>query len=55
MIILYAVGRFLLELIRTDEGGQFGTAFTISQWISFAGLACGVLLFVYVRTLARND
>ena len=49
MMILYAIGRFLLELIRTDEAGQFGTAFTISQWISFAGLSMGFLLLLYVK------
>ena len=49
MIILYSVGRFLLELIRTDEAGQFGTAFTISQWVSFGVLALGFLLLAYIR------
>ena len=49
MIILYSVGRFLLELVRTDEAGQFGTAFTISQWVSFGALALGFLLLAYVR------
>ena len=31
---LYPVSRFLLELIRDDEGGLLGTPLTISQWIS---------------------
>ncbi|MBC8355751.1 MAG: prolipoprotein diacylglyceryl transferase [Planctomycetes bacterium] len=31
---LYSVTRFLLEAIRTDEAGQLGTAFTISQIVS---------------------
>lgn len=30
----YAVLRFLLELVRVDESGQFGTSLTISQWVS---------------------
>lgn len=54
MMILYAIGRFLLELIRTDETGQFGTNFTISQWLSFAGLAAGGLLLIYLRKNVRR-
>ena len=50
MMIFYAVSRFLLELIRTDEAGQFGTSFTISQWISFGGFAFGCALLAYVRS-----
>lgn len=30
----YAVLRFVLEIVRVDEGGQFGTQWSISQWIS---------------------
>jgi len=47
----YAVLRFVLELIRVDEGGQFGTALTISQWVSivvFIGSMVG-LIWVYYR------
>lgn len=50
MLILYAIGRFLLESIRTDELGVFGTPFTISQCVSFMILALGVLAFVYFRS-----
>ena len=49
MLILYAVGRFLLEMIRTDEAGQFGTSITISQWISMLALLFGIGLLAYVR------
>ncbi|MFT7632760.1 MAG: phosphatidylglycerol:prolipoprotein diacylglycerol transferase, partial [Mariniblastus sp.] len=35
MLILYSIGRFMMELIRQDELGQFGTPFTISQLVSF--------------------
>jgi phosphatidylglycerol---prolipoprotein diacylglyceryl transferase len=46
-IILYAVSRFLLEWIRSDEAGQFGTQFTIAQLISMAGGAIALVgLFV---------
>lgn len=30
----YAVLRFVLEWVRVDEAGQFGTALSISQWVS---------------------
>ncbi len=38
-LTLYPITRFLLELIRNDEPGQFGTGLTISQWVSLAILA----------------
>ena len=34
----YAVLRFVLEIVRVDEGGQFGTALSISQWVSICVL-----------------
>ncbi len=30
----YAVLRFVLEIVRVDEAGQFGTVLSISQWVS---------------------
>jgi phosphatidylglycerol:prolipoprotein diacylglycerol transferase len=35
----YAVLRFVLELVRVDEAGQFGTNLSISQWVSLIVLA----------------
>lgn len=35
-LIIYPITRFCMELLRADEGGQFGTSLTISQWISIA-------------------
>lgn len=35
---LYAIGRFVLEMIRTDESGYLGTSLTISQWVSVISL-----------------
>jgi len=49
MLILYSIGRFLMELIRTDEPGQFGTDLTISQWVSIAMIVVGFALFAYAR------
>ncbi len=33
-ILLYAFSRFLLEWVRSDEAGQFGTPFTIAQLVA---------------------
>lgn len=30
----YAIMRFVLEIVRVDEAGQFGTSLSISQWVS---------------------
>ena len=49
MLILYPIGRFLLELIRQDELGQFGTELTISQWVSFGAIFIGISFLAYVR------
>lgn len=39
----YAVLRFILEWIRVDESGQFGTSLSISQWVSvFVLLLSGI-------------
>ena len=50
MLILYSIGRFLMELIRQDELGQFGTEFTISQWVSVLAILVGFALFALARS-----
>ncbi len=50
MLILYSVGRFLLEIIRRDETGLMGTSLTISQWVSVGTIVVGFALMAYVRT-----
>ena len=50
MCVIYPVCRFLLELIRTDELGAFGTPFTGSQLVSICLFVAGLGLFAYVRT-----
>lgn len=45
--IAYPISRFLVEFIRGDELGQFGTAFTISQWVSLGLCAAGVLFYAW--------
>ncbi|MFT7631977.1 MAG: phosphatidylglycerol:prolipoprotein diacylglycerol transferase, partial [Mariniblastus sp.] len=51
MLILYSIGRFMMELIRQDELGQFGTPFTISQLVSFGTILLGFGIFFGVRLL----
>jgi len=43
--LLYGVKRVILEFLRGDELGQFGTMFTISQWISAGIFATGLILW----------
>lgn len=45
----YAILRFVLEIVRVDEAGQFGTALSISQWVSVAVLVASVagLAWIY--------
>jgi phosphatidylglycerol:prolipoprotein diacylglycerol transferase len=38
----YAVLRFLVEIMRVDEGGQFGTNLSISQWVSLVVFSCAM-------------
>ncbi|MGV3483690.1 MAG: prolipoprotein diacylglyceryl transferase family protein [Planctomycetaceae bacterium] len=47
----YAVLRFGMEMLRNDEPGQFGTALTISQWVSVVVfiLSCGGLLWLRMQ------
>ena len=49
MLILYSVARFLIEIIRQDESGQFGTELTISQWVSIVTIAAGFALFIFAQ------
>lgn len=46
---VHAVSRFLLEVIRIDEPGMFGTQLSISQLISVGLLALGVGLWLYIE------
>jgi len=52
LMIYYPVTRFILEMIRTDEGSFFGTGLTISQNVSLVILGGAVLLGFY---LARSS
>ena len=48
MLILYPVGRFLMEFVRQDEAGLF-LGFTFSQLISFGVVVAGFALFALAK------
>lgn len=45
--LAYGILRFLEEIVRVDEGGQFGTDLSISQWVSMVGILFGAILTIY--------
>lgn len=47
-MLAYPINRFLVEFLRGDEMGQFGTMLTISQWVSIGLFATGLLLYIGV-------
>jgi phosphatidylglycerol:prolipoprotein diacylglycerol transferase len=53
-LAMYPIGRFVIEIIRVDEPGQWGTSLSISQWISFGLLAIAVLLWARSQFLNRR-
>ncbi|MDB2686452.1 prolipoprotein diacylglyceryl transferase [Mariniblastus sp.] len=50
MLILYPVGRFLMEIVRQDEAGQFGTGLTISQLVSLGMVLIGFAMFAMAKS-----
>ncbi len=54
-LALYAISRFVLEMIRTDEGGYLHTSLTISQWVSVLALAALIALGIAVHRQPRLD
>jgi len=44
----YSVTRFLIEIVRNDEPGRFGTSLTISQWYSMGIFVIGTTLLVWL-------
>ncbi len=49
-LILYAIGRFLVEMTRGDDGarGIYG-AFSTSQWVSIGTAVIGILMLIRLR------
>jgi phosphatidylglycerol---prolipoprotein diacylglyceryl transferase len=54
-LTLHPLSRFMLEIIRTDEGPVFGTGLSISQNISLLVLAGGIGLWIYVSRQPRGS
>lgn len=54
LLMLHPVSRFLLEIIRTDEPGQFGTSLSISQWLSGLLFLVGLALTGYLARRPRG-
>jgi phosphatidylglycerol:prolipoprotein diacylglycerol transferase len=48
---LYAVSRYLLEGIRSDEAGQLGTTFTIAQLVSLASGFASIIGIIVISRL----
>ncbi len=55
LITVHPISRYLLESIRTDEPGQFGTDLTISQWISLGILVAAAGFWYYVEKQPRGS
>ena len=51
----YAILRFILEMVRVDEQGQFGTSLSISQWVSILVLAGSFVGLAWLYTRPRDD
>jgi phosphatidylglycerol:prolipoprotein diacylglycerol transferase len=47
--IAYPINRFMIEFLRSDEAGQFGTTLTIAQWVSLGLLVSGVVFYLALR------
>ena len=54
--IAYPISRLVIERLRGDEMGQFGTSLTIAQWVSLGVSACSlVYLCLLLRRTAPGD
>ena len=54
-LIAYPISRFVIEILRGDEIGRFGTGLTISQCVSLAVLAFGIGLGCWLKQHARRS
>lgn len=53
--LVYPITRFVLEYLRSDELGQFGTTLTISQWVSIAMFASGLVFTAWLNFRPRAE
>ena len=51
----YAVLRFVLEMIRVDEAGQFGTGLSISQLVSLVVFALSLVGLAWIYCSPRHS
>jgi len=54
-LVLYPLTRIVLEIIRTDEAGKFGTGLTISQLVSLALIVLAACLWVFIMRQPRGS
>lgn len=54
LLTIHPLSRFLLEIVRTDEPGMFGTGLSIAQVISLALLAGAAALWLFLRSQPRG-
>jgi phosphatidylglycerol:prolipoprotein diacylglycerol transferase len=54
LLTIYPVTRYLIEIIRTDESGMFGTNLSISQIVSLLILTIIALFWVYLLRQPRG-
>jgi len=47
--LAYPINRFMIEFLRADEPGQFGTSLTIAQWVSLGLFAAGVAFILTLK------
>ncbi len=47
-LMIYPITRFVIEILRNDEGGQLGTSLTISQWVSICLFAVNIGYMVWL-------
>jgi phosphatidylglycerol:prolipoprotein diacylglycerol transferase len=55
LITIHPLSRFLLEMIRSDEPGRFGTDLTIAQWMSIGIMLGGVAFLIYLERQPRGS
>ncbi|MFZ1934613.1 MAG: prolipoprotein diacylglyceryl transferase family protein [Thermoguttaceae bacterium] len=48
VLSIYPITRFLIEGLRSDEAGRFGTEMSIGQCVSLLALVCAVVLWTYI-------
>ena len=53
LLTLYPITRILLEIIRTDEPGLWGSPLTISQWVSVGLLIAAGVLWIAISRARR--